>query len=255
VIAEQTLSATEAIVKYVWLHGSITLREAVDLLKFDKARISRLLREQLMYGTLIAKGPARARRYLLPPEVSTPEEMLPPEPPLDTFWVTPGWLLVGNALNTRPDALSEQVRYLTGKGVTRILYLLNYDYGQSKQFSEAFQASGASIRLQFTRLHPRRRFLGMEEVLFAIDSALKQGEVVYLSAPDIEQAAAIAACCLIRQGATGPQALAQVTQMRQSGFEPWHTYPRTRLWRQFVLRWARSYRRNILSGSTEPTEQ
>jgi hypothetical protein len=98
--------------------------------------------------------------------------------------------------------------------------------------------------MQIARLPAHRRLQGMEELLFAIDFALKQGEVVFLSAPDIEQAAAMAACYLVQHGATGPQALAQVTRLRQAGFEPWHTYPRTRLWRQLVLRWARNFKRN-----------
>jgi hypothetical protein len=238
VIEEQSLSAAEAIVKYVWQYGSI----------------ARVLHSLLSYGALIAKGPARARRYLLPPEASTPEEMLSPEPPLDTFWVTPGWLLAGNAISDRQDQVVEQMRYLTGKGITRILHVLIYDFEDGAKCAEAVRASGASIQLQFLRLPARRRLLGMEELLFAIDSARKQGEVVYLSAPGIEQSAAIAACWLVQNGATGPQALAQVTELHQSGFEPWHTYPRTRLWRQLVLRWARSYRRGILSGPTEPAE-
>lgn len=95
----------------------------------------------------------------------------------------------------------------------------------------------------------------MMEVLSAIDQALKQGEVVYLSAPGIEQAAAITACYLVRHGDTGPQALAKVTQLRQAGFQPWHTYPRTRLWRQLVLRWARNFRRNSPPNTILPTEQ
>jgi hypothetical protein len=253
IIEFQGISFEAAIMKYIWQHGSITRREMDSLFPIYKPP-AHTLPKMLEYGTLITKGPARSRRYLLPPEAATPEEMLPPEPPLDTFWVIPGRLLAGNAISDRQEQVVEQMRYLTGKGITRILHVLIYDFEDGAKCAEAVQLSGTSIRFQIARLPARRRLQGMEELLFAIDSARKQGEVVYLSAPGIEQAAAIAACYLVRHGATGPQALAQVTQMRQSGFEPWHTYPRTRLWRQLVLRWSRSYRRNILSGSTEPAE-
>ena len=254
VIEFQGIGFEEAIMKFVWQHGSITRQEMDRLFPIYKPP-ARILPSMLEYGTLIAEGSAHNRRYLLPPEASTPEEMLPPEPPLDTFWVTPGWLLAGDALSTRPDPLVEQVRFLTGKGITRILHVLINDFEDGLKCAAAVQASGISMRIQIARLPAHRRLQGMEELLFAIDCALKQGEVVFLSAPDIEQAAAIAACYLVQQGTTGPQALARVTQLRQSGFEPWHTYPRTRLWRQLVLRWARSFRRINTSTPNQPAGQ
>lgn len=250
----QGISFEAAIMKFVWQHGSITRREMDKLFPIYKPP-AHTLPKMLQYGTLIVEGSARNRRYLLPPEASTPEEMLPPEPPLDTFWVMPGWLLAGNAVSDRQDQVVEQMCYLTGKGITRILHILIHDFEHGAKCTEAVQSSGTSIRLQIARLPARRRHQGMEELLFAIDFALKQGEVVYLSAPGIEQAAAIAASYLVQQGATGPQALAQVTQLRQSGFEPWHTYPRTRLWRQFVLRWARNFQRSSPPNPILPTEQ
>lgn len=253
IIEFQGISFEAAIMKFVWQHGSITRQEMDRLFPIYKPP-AHTLPKMLEYGTLIAEGSAHHRRYLLPPEASTPEEMLPPEPPLDTFWVTSGWLLAGNAISDRQDQVVEQMRYLTGKGITRILHVLIHDFEDGAKCAEAVRSSGTEIRFQIARLPARRRLQGMEELLFAIDSARKQGEVVHLSAPGIEQAAAIAACYLVQYGATGPKALAQVTQLRQSGFEPWHTYPRTRLWRQLVLRWARSYRRGILSGPTEPAE-
>jgi len=255
VIEEQSLTASETIVKYVWQHGSISLQEAVDLLKFARPLVARVLHAQLPYGTLIAKGPARSRRYLLPPEAATPEEMLPPEPPLDTFWVMPGRLLAGNAVSTQQEWLIGQVNDLTGKGITCILHVLIHDFEDGAKIAEAVHSSGTAMRLQFLHLPARRRLQGMGEVLSAIDQAIKQGEVVYLSAPGMEQAAAIAACYLVQHGDTGPQALAKVTQLRQAGFQPWHTYPRTRHWRQLVLRWARNFHRSNPPISILPAEQ
>ncbi len=215
----QGISFEEEITKFVWQHGSITRREIHRLFPIYKLP-TRIHPKMLEYGTLIAEGSAHNRRYLLPPEASTPEEMLPPEPPLDTFWVTPGWLLAGRAVSDQPDRVSEQVRFLTGKGITCILHLLIHDFEDGAKCAGAVQISGTSMQFHTVRLPSRRRVQGMGEVLSAIDQALKQGEVVYLSAPGIEQAAAIAACYLVQQGAIGPQALAQVTQLRQSGFEP-----------------------------------
>ena len=254
VIEYQGIGFGEAIMKFVWQHGSITLREMDKLFPIYKPP-ARILPSMLEYGTLITEGPAHNRRYLLPAEASTPEEMLPPDPPLDTFWVTPGWLLAGNAVSDRQDQVVKQMRYLTGKGITRILHVLIHDFEEGAKCTEAVQSSGTSIRLQIARLPARRRHQGMEELLFAIDYALRQGEVIFLSAPGIEQAAAIAACYLVQHGATGPQALTQVTQLRQSGFEPWHTYPRTHLWRQLVLRWARKFRHKAPSTPTLPAAQ
>lgn len=254
IIEFQGISFEEEITKFVWQHGSITRQEMDRLFPIYKLP-AHTLPKMLEYGTLIAEGSAHHRRYLLPPEASTPEEMLPPEPPLNTFWVTPGRLLAGSVFSDRQDPLNEQVRYLTGKGITRILYLLIHDFEDGTKCAGAVQITGTSMRFHTVRLPARRRIQGMGEVLSAIDQALKQGEVVYLCAPGIEQAAAVAACYLVQQGATGPQALAQVTELRQSGFEPWHTYPRTCLWRQLALRWARSYRRNTPPTPNLPADQ
>lgn len=255
VIKEITLTASEMILKYVWQHGSINVHEAMELLKHEKALTSRLLRKQWMRGKLITNGPPRARRYVLPPEVYTPKEMLPPSPPLDTFWVMPNRLLTGDSLNTQEDVwLTKQLRMLVEKGVTRILDVDIYNVEDGPEAAQALQASGTSIAFEFVRLPARRHMQGMGEVLSAIDQALQQSEVVYLSVCSLEESAAIAACYLVQQGATGPQALAQVNQMRQSGFEPWHTYPKTRPWRQLVLRWARSDLRGISPSPNAPAE-
>jgi hypothetical protein len=240
VIEFQAISFEAAIMKFVWQHGSITRREIDRLFPIYKPP-ARTLPKMLEYGTLIAGGSAHNRGYMLPPEDSTPAEMLPPEPSLDTFWMMPGWLLAGNGLSIWQAQASEQVHFLSGKGITLILNVLINDFEDGAKCAKAVQASGTSIRLQIARLLARRRIQGMEELLFAIDHALEQREVVFLSAHGIEQATAIAACFLVHRGATGPEALKKITELRQSGFEPWHTYPRTRQWRQLVLRWARDF--------------
>lgn len=254
VIENRGITCDEAILQYVWLHGSITRREAEALFAPYQPPLDRILRGLLEFGTLISEGTGSARCYILPPEASTPEEMLPPEPVLDAFWVRPGWLLAGVGPNENyPETAVEQVRWLSGRGVTRLVHALILNWDDGAKCTAAVQAAGTPVQLQLLRLPRRGRLSAMAEAIAAANQALEQGEVVYLSAPDIEQAAAIAACWLVQQGASGPQALAQVTQMRRSGFQPWHTYPRTRSWRQLVLRWARFYR--ALSHSPETSDR
>lgn len=78
----------------------------------------------------------------------------------------------------------------------------------------------------------------MVEILTTLDQALVAGHTVYVHCwGGIGRTGTVVGCYLIRQGRSGPEALAEIARLRAGTPDGWRSSPETESQRQLVLEW------------------
>lgn len=163
----------------------------------------------------------------------------------DSYWVTPGRLLVGEYPGARTAAEGRaKARALLGAGVTLFVNLTEAGEYTLRPYwpdmETVAQALGIAVQ--------HRRFaipdMGtpspaqMRAILDTIDTALAAGQGVYVHCfGGIGRTGTVVGCHLVRHGQEGAAALATIARLRAATPDGWRRSPETEAQRQFVLNW------------------
>jgi hypothetical protein len=166
----------------------------------------------------------------------------PPRPSGNTYWLVPGQLLAGEHPNNGlADALALRLLGLQAAGVSCCIDLTGDDEHRTG-YSPLPAAGRASRREVFAvtdfGVPTVER---MRRVLDTLDSALGDGEVVYLHCrAGIGRTGTVAGCFLVEQGCAPPEALALLQRkwraMAKSALV--RQTPETDAQRAFIAAWA-----------------
>jgi hypothetical protein len=162
----------------------------------------------------------------------------------DSYWVTPGRLLVGEYPGSRWEGeAAEKLRWLLGLGITLFVDLTQESEGL-KPYEPVLRQEASRMGVAARRLPRPMRDLSvlsvpeMRETLDAIDAALVAGEVVYVHCwGGIGRAGTVVGCYLARHGLTGQPALDRIKQLRAGTPDAWQPSPETSEQQEMVRQW------------------
>ncbi|MBP6469249.1 MAG: dual specificity protein phosphatase family protein [Chloroflexi bacterium] len=143
-----------------------------------------------------------------------------------------------------PDAAEAKLTRYLDFGVTFFLDLTEAGEYQLREYATAVQAMAAARSQPIT--HHRQAVPDMSapsatqmtEILNTLDTALENGETVYVHCfGGIGRTGTVIGCWLVRHGLTGEEALANIAAWRANTPDGYRTSPETDLQRQMVRRW------------------
>ena len=190
-----------------------------------------------------------------------------PLPTPDAYWITPpapftmpanGRLLAGEYPSAKDaaEALAKLNSFLDS-GITFFLDLTEAGEYNLRPYAAQVAQLAAARRPPVVITHRRRPIPDMGTpdpatmtlILAALDTALAQGETVYVHCfGGIGRTGTVIGCWLARHGLTGQQALSQIAAWRADTPDGWKQSPETAVQRQLVLDWS------VLGGETSHTE-
>jgi hypothetical protein len=239
------LSLDIQVLRDLWLdEGGIKRCEIIEKYHLTPAGASRLLRKMMRRGLLVKVGHGRSTFYILPPDAYLDFDAKG-ESLLETYWVVPGRLLVGDS----PRYLQETERRavlqrLFEQGVDTILDLSgeeDYDEGdfeglvQEEVVALGKHAVYRALTLPNTKAPKRDR---IKTVLDSIDQALAGGKTVFVGCgSQYKQSGMVAGCYLARHGLTGKQSLQEVERLRAHTTYWWLPSPALESQRRLVRGW------------------
>ena len=168
----------------------------------------------------------------------------------NSYWVQPGRFAAGEYPGaSNPQSAARKLRALLDAGVDHFIDLTEsgeplerYDH----VVKEEARLLGKEVKLErhsIVDVSIPRNPEHMERILDAIDSALDSGGTVYAHCwGGIGRTGTVVGCWLVRHGATGEEALAQVSEW-WSEMEKFHwsrSSPETHEQREYVLGWRES---------------
>ena len=169
-----------------------------------------------------------------------------PIPPIpDSYWVRPNQLLAGEYPRT-PETQTSRTklsRFLSA-GVTFLLDLTEAGEYNLKPYASLLR--DLTVGSDRPPIHHRLPIQDMgtpsparmKQILDTIDTALSEGEVVYLHCfGGIGRTGTVVGCYLVRHGLSGEAALAEIARLRQNTPDDWQESPETTAQRQMVLEW------------------
>lgn len=171
---------------------------------------------------------------------------LPHDQLINAYWVVPGRLLAGPypSAPALPDA-QKQVAALLDLGVDTIVDLTEPgEYGLLSYWpllSEASAAQGLAVEHRQWSI-PDMSIPTVEQMratLDDIDAALAEGRTVYVHCyGGIGRTGTVVGCYLVRNGASGDEALATISHLRRNIRQPHRLSPETSEQRSMVLTWS-----------------
>lgn len=176
----------------------------------------------------------------------------PPRPPGDGYWVRPGKVLAGPYPGgPDPDDTTARLEALVDFGMSVFVDLTEEGEGPPLHPYEAkLRAIGEQRRRRQTHLRFPVRDVDvpsvwlMRAILSAIDVAAEAGEVVFVHCwGGVGRTGTVAACLLVEDGATGPDALARLAELRAGTVRRVRSSPETPEQEDFVRAWRPSERR------------
>jgi protein-tyrosine phosphatase len=162
-----------------------------------------------------------------------------------SYWVRAGRLLAGpHPGSSNPDAMQDRIDRLLAVGVT---YFVDLTQAGERQDYSPLLPTGVQYHRFAMRDFTVPTRETVIEVLDAIDSALADGQTVYVHCwGGIGRTGTIVGCFLVRQGLTGEEALAEIARLFHSGS------PETDDQRVLVRNWPRLERSaNMADDYTE----
>jgi hypothetical protein len=239
------LSLDSLVLRDLWLdEDGIRRRQIMERYQLTAAQASRLLRKMIRGGLLVKIGGGRNTSYILPPDAyldfETKEKAL-----LETYWVVPGRLLVGDSPRYLPEEEQRAMfNWLYGQGINYFFDLSDEDdydrMGFERSLQEQADAQGKpvvyrSLALPGRGVPSRDR---MKTALDTIDQALAGGYTVFASCRELgKQSGMVAGCYLARHGLTGKQALQEVERLRSHSTYWWLLAPALESQRRLVRSW------------------
>ena len=170
---------------------------------------------------------------------------LPHDQLVNAYWVVPGRLLAG-PYPSAPDPINaqKQVAALLDLGVDYIVDLTEPgEYGLRNYWPLLLEASkdqgGAIVRRNWS-IPDMSVPTGeqMRATLDDIDAALAEGRTVYVHCyGGIGRTGTVVGCYLVRNGASGDEALATIAYLRRNIRQPHRHSPETSEQRDMVLAW------------------
>ena len=170
---------------------------------------------------------------------------LPQDQLVNAYWVVPGRLLAG-PYPSAPEvsAAKRQVAALLALGVQYIVDLTEPgEYGLRPYWPLLLEVSVAQDVAVERRQHSIRDLSvptaeQMCDTLDDIDTALVNGHTVYIHCFGvIGRTGTVVGCYLVRNGASGDEALATITQLRCNIRQPYRLAPETSEQRSMVRAW------------------
>ncbi len=170
---------------------------------------------------------------------------LPHDQLVNAYWVVPGRLLAGPypSAPALPDA-QKQVAALLDLGVDTIVDLTEPgEYDLRAYWPLLLEASAAQGRIVERRQRsiPDMSIPTVEQMsatLDDIDAALAEGRTVYVHCyGGIGRTGTVVGCYLVRNGASGDEALATIAHLRRNIRQPHRHSPETSEQRSMVLTW------------------
>lgn len=163
----------------------------------------------------------------------------------DSYWVIPGKLLAGEYPGARTEAEARaKLGALLDAGVRTFIDLTEAGEYNLRPYWPLVQQLAAERQIQVTHRRLSIPDMGtptpdhMRAVLDAIDAAIDGGQPVYVHCfGGIGRTGTVVGCHLVRQGATGEAALAEIARRRQGTPDGYRQSPETEAQRRLVLSW------------------
>jgi hypothetical protein len=170
---------------------------------------------------------------------------LPQHPIPDSYWVIKGQLLAGEYPRAVDEAESvAKLRSLLDAGVTLFIDLTEANEGALKPYDYLLDAEAKTRGITIRRLRLGWQDYGtpsiqhMSAVLDTIDTAIADGEVVYIHCwGGIGRTGAAVGCYLVRHGSSPDDALTLIAERRQGTPDGCRPSPETREQERFVRSW------------------
>ena len=163
----------------------------------------------------------------------------------DSYWVRPGLLLAGEYPGARTEAEARaKLSALLDAGVRVFVDLTEAGEYGLRPYWPLVQALAAERGLTVTHKRLSIPDMGtpepghMRAILDEIDCRLAAGEPVYVHCyGGIGRTGTVVGCYLVRHGAAGKAALAEIARRRQGTPDGYHQSPETEEQRRLVLTW------------------
>ena len=239
------LSLEVLVLRDLWLiEGGISMRDISQKYQLSRGQAAHLVRKMTRRGLLVKTGRNRSTRYRLPPDAYLEHEQLK-KPLLETYWVVPGQLLVGDSPRYLREAeLRTVLCDLLEKGIDYFLDMSNTNGDDLEIFRTTLQAEAAGLAKEVAyqalslpgRVTPPVEVV--KSILDAIDQARAGGYTVYAGCNELDkQSGLVAGCYLARHGLGGKQALAEVAKLRAGTASWWLPAPGRESLRRLVRGW------------------
>ena len=163
----------------------------------------------------------------------------------DSYWVIPGKLLAGEYPGARTEVEARaKLSALLDAGVRTFIDLTEAGEYNLRPYWPLVQQLAAERNIQVAHRRLSIPDMGtptpehMHLVLDTIDAAIDGGQPVYVHCfGGIGRTGTVVGCHLVRQGATGEAALAEIARRRQGTPDGYRQSPETEAQRQMVLSW------------------
>lgn len=165
-------------------------------------------------------------------------------PFIDSYWVLPDQLLAGQYPGGQDDATTRhRVQSLIHTGIQTVIDLTMPGDGFFS-YAEALSEEAADYETRVERLNfPIQDYdvptaEQMKEILDVIDARLTAGKRVYVHCIGGRgRTGTVVGCYLVRHGASGEQALAEIERLRKDTANWWKSSPESDAQVEFVKKW------------------